>query len=123
MKIKELRAKYNINQKELAKITGLSQKSISNYENSQTFPNVEVLIKLADYFHVTVDSLLEHEVPYLLDMSTLSEQKKELIKKIALVNDRLAERTEAYLNGLMEAEEESRKNIEDLRKRLSQADI
>ncbi len=87
MKLREIRAKYNLNQTEIAKITGLSQKSISNYENNQTYPNVEALVKLADYFHVSVDELIGHEVPYTLNRVQFSEKQLEVIESIKDLTD------------------------------------
>ena len=45
-------------QSELAKATGLSQKSISNYETGKTNPDSYAIIKLAAFFNVTTDYLL-----------------------------------------------------------------
>ncbi len=45
-------------QSELATTTGLSQKSISNYETGKTNPDSYAIIKLAAFFNVTTDYLL-----------------------------------------------------------------
>lgn len=45
-------------QSELATATGLSQKSISNYETGKTNPDSYAIIKLAAFFNVTTDYLL-----------------------------------------------------------------
>lgn len=105
MKLKEIRARYNLNQTDIAKITGLSQKSISNYENAQTYPNVESLIKLADYFHVTIDELLGHEVPYTLNRVEFSEKQLEVIKNIKGLTDEDCLRIDAYIEGLKQGKQ------------------
>lgn len=79
MNIKELRKKYGLSQTELAKIANTSQKTISNYESGLTEPDISTIILLANHFHTTTDNILGHEVPYLLDKSTLSTEHKELI--------------------------------------------
>lgn len=109
MKIKELRIRNNLSQTELAKIANTSQKTISNYENSEGTQNVEILIKLADYFHTTVDNLLDHEVPYLLDTSTLTDEQNELLEKIKQLSKENCQRVDAYITGLLVAEEEKQK--------------
>ncbi|MFW6229706.1 MAG: helix-turn-helix domain-containing protein, partial [Halanaerobium sp.] len=56
--LKKLRKNNKITQKELAKILGLAQTTIANYENNSRFPNQETLLEIADYFDVTLDYLI-----------------------------------------------------------------
>lgn len=53
-----LRKEKNIGQKELAAYLQLSTGTISNYENGVHSPDLNTLCKLADYFDVTTDYLL-----------------------------------------------------------------
>ena len=53
-----LRKTAGISQTELGEIVGLAQRTISNYENKESEPSIETLIKLADYFDVSVDYLI-----------------------------------------------------------------
>jgi transcriptional regulator with XRE-family HTH domain len=57
-RIKSLREERKITQQELARYLGVSQKTISNYENGERSPDPDTLRKIADYFDVTVDYLL-----------------------------------------------------------------
>lgn len=54
----ELRKEKGIGQKELAAYLSLSTGTISNYENGVHSPDLHTLCKLADYFDVTTDYLL-----------------------------------------------------------------
>ena len=54
----ELREDSKLTQKELAEILYVSPGTISNYENGVHYPDIDKLIALADYFHVTTDYLL-----------------------------------------------------------------
>lgn len=54
----ELRKERNLGQKELAAYLSLSTGTISNYENDVHSPDLATLCKLADYFDVTTDYLL-----------------------------------------------------------------
>ena len=45
-------------QKDLANVLHVSVGTISNYERDVYYPEIEKLINLADYFHVTIDYLL-----------------------------------------------------------------
>ncbi len=53
-----LRRERNLGQKELAAYLNLSTGTISNYENSVHSPDLDTLCRLADFFGVTTDYLL-----------------------------------------------------------------
>ncbi|MEH7503253.1 helix-turn-helix transcriptional regulator [Neobacillus drentensis] len=55
-RLKELRGKKS--QEEVSKKIGISRARYSHYENNRSQPDNELLNKLADYYHVTVDYLL-----------------------------------------------------------------
>lgn len=57
-RIRNLREDNDLTQKELSSMIGLTPKMISFYENNQRTPPVDVLIKLAKIFNVTVDYLI-----------------------------------------------------------------
>lgn len=61
VRLKELRLKKGLTQKELAKIIGVTKQTIINYEKGTTEPSFENLIKLADLFEVSLDCLLGRE--------------------------------------------------------------
>ncbi len=58
MRIKELRKAKGISQLKLAMDLNTSQNTISRYETGEREPGISELIKLADYFHVSVDYLI-----------------------------------------------------------------
>lgn len=58
-RLKELRIETDMSQKELAAVLALSDRVISYYESNQRFPNdPAVLVKIANYFNVSLDYLL-----------------------------------------------------------------
>lgn len=58
-KLFQLRSERGIYQKEIAEFLAVSVGTISNYENGVHNPDLETLCKLAGYFHVTTDFMLE----------------------------------------------------------------
>ena len=58
-RLKELREAKHLSQLKLAMDLHLSQNSISRYENLEREAGYETLILIADYFHVSLDYLLE----------------------------------------------------------------
>ena len=57
-RLKILREKYSLKQSELALILGIGRASISNYEVGSRIPDIDVTIKMADYFNVSIDYLV-----------------------------------------------------------------
>lgn len=58
-RIRDLRNDHDITQKELAKILGMSQTGYSKYETGENDIPTEILIRLADYYNVSIDYLLD----------------------------------------------------------------
>ena len=59
MRLKSLRKSLGISQLKLAMDLNMNQNSISRYENGSREADYATLIKLADYFKVSIDYLLE----------------------------------------------------------------
>ena len=59
MRLKELRKKHGITQQRLAFELNMNQNTVSRYETGEREADYRTLILLADYFHVSVDYLLE----------------------------------------------------------------
>jgi len=62
MRLKELRRKKDITQEELAKQLQLSPSTIGMYETGRREPDFDTLQMIADYFHVSTDSLLGRDI-------------------------------------------------------------
>ena len=58
MRLRELRKARHITQLRLALELNMSQNTISRYESGEREPGIAELIRIADYFHVSVDYLL-----------------------------------------------------------------
>lgn len=56
-RLKVLRKENHLNQEEIAKILGCTQRKISYMEQGVTEPDLQSLVKLADYFGVSIDFL------------------------------------------------------------------
>lgn len=71
-RIRELRLACGWSQIVLAKKLSVSKQAVSNWENGNIQPSVDMLIHLADAFGVTTDYLLGREAIPRLDASGLS---------------------------------------------------
>lgn len=91
MNLKQLRISEGKTQVEIAKAINITQYTYSNYETGYTEPNIETLIKLADYYGVSLDYLVgrkfknelgyltENEKQLLTNFRNLSEQNKVVL--------------------------------------------
>lgn len=61
MFLRELRKARGITMKELGDMLGVSESTISLYENGKREPSYELLLKIAEFFNVSVDYLLRGE--------------------------------------------------------------
>lgn len=81
-KIRNLRKNFNINQVELASKLGVTKQCVSNWENDNILPSIEMLIKLAKFFSVTTDYLLDLTSDKTIDVSGLTDIQIAHIKLI-----------------------------------------
>ena len=81
--IRFLRQSMQLNQVELGKRLGVAKQSISNWEKDNIMPSVEMLVKIADFFHVSTDYLLgrdcqESDSIKILDITVLHRNKSNI---------------------------------------------
>ncbi|MCX7614819.1 MAG: XRE family transcriptional regulator [Clostridiales bacterium] len=62
-KLRELRTARGLSLKELGHVIGVAESTMSLYETGKRQPDYKNLKSLADYFDVTIDSLLDREYP------------------------------------------------------------
>ena len=86
--IKKLRLARGLNQVEFGKAIGVSKQCVSNWENDNVMPSIEMLVKMADYFSVSTDVLLGREEKVTLDVSGLTNEQIGHVSLI--VNDILS---------------------------------
>ena len=101
MKIKELRQKLNLSQIEISQKLKIPQQTYCNYEIGRSEPNINTLIKMADFFNCTLDELVGSESE-TINLRYLNENEAYLIKKILKMNDLELAKTRAYVTGLTE---------------------
>ncbi|MBO5945228.1 MAG: helix-turn-helix transcriptional regulator [Clostridia bacterium] len=73
--IRKLRLARNINQVEFAKALGVTKQCVSNWENDNVVPSIEMLCRIADFFCVSTDYLLGRIEKRSVDVSGLSEEQ------------------------------------------------
>lgn len=83
--IKKLRLAKGLNQVEFAKILCVTKQCVSNWENDNVVPSIDMLCKIADFFGVSTDYLLGRSERRVVEISNLTEEQISHI--ISIVND------------------------------------
>lgn len=83
--IKKLRISNNLNQVEMANKLGVTKQSISNWENENIMPSIDMLIKIANLFSVSTDFLLGISEKHTLNTDGLTDLQIAHIQTI--IND------------------------------------
>lgn len=81
--LKDLRLQAGLTQKQLAERLWLSKATVSYYEQSLRYPSPEILVKIANVFHVSTDYLLGREgKAQTLDVTGLTEEDIALLQQM-----------------------------------------
>lgn len=80
--IRKLRLARNMSQVELAKKLGVSKQSVSNWENDNIQPSVEMLMKIAACLNTSTDLLLGRCSQKTLDVSGLTDTQVAHIQQL-----------------------------------------
>lgn len=78
-KIKNIRYNNNLSQEEMARILKINRNYLSRIETNKSLPTAEVLIKFAQEFSISIDSLLGLN----MDSKEVNEARVSKIKKIS----------------------------------------
>lgn len=74
-RIKQLRTAHNYSQVQLAAMLHVSKQAVSNWENNNIQPSVDMLVQIADLFAVSTDYLLEREQCWQLQTRGLTDEQ------------------------------------------------
>ena len=73
--IKQLRQSRNLSQVDLARALGVTKQSISNWENNNIQPSIDMLIHLAKFFSVSTDFMLGLDERKYIEINGLTDQQ------------------------------------------------
>lgn len=98
-RLKELRKNKNITQLELAKHLNIAESTYCCYEKGINEPNIETLIKLANYYNVSVDYLIGHN--FYNEIGYLTETQKSFVQAFLSLNKDNQLNATIYVAGLL----------------------
>lgn len=73
--IKRLRVARGLNQVEFAKALSVTKQCVSNWENDNVLPSIEMLVKIAEFFSVSTDFLLGRVSDCVIKVDGLTEEQ------------------------------------------------
>ena len=94
-RLKQLRKERKVTQVQLATHLGYFHSAVVKWESGQCEPSYDVLIKIADYFNVTLDYLLGRTEPL-----PLTELQRELADKVPFLSDEKTQLVLSLINQL-----------------------
>lgn len=83
--IKKMRTAHNLNQVQLANALNVSKQTVSNWENNNILPSIEMLVKISRFFSVSTDYLLELDDRHYIEVTNLTEIQLAHVQQI--IND------------------------------------
>lgn len=81
-RLKELRTQAGLTQLQLAQRLGITKSVISFYKLSERAPSPDVLIRLAQIFHVSTDYLLGLDRKETLDITDLNKEDIAILRAL-----------------------------------------
>jgi len=100
-RLKLLREEKEMSQEELGRVLNVTQQTVNNYENAKRAPNLEMLCKIADFFKVSKDYLLEQS-----DKSSYQSKLNNSIEANA--------KQQRLINKLLDLSEDSQVDVEKI---------
>ena len=85
MRLKEIRFAMKCSQQKVADQLCCSVKVYARYESGQRQPSIDVLIKLAEYFNVSVDYIIGRDV---VVNSSITDSEAEIVMAVRSADER-----------------------------------
>lgn len=81
-RIRRLREEKNLKQEQVAVILRVNRKAVSHYENDLREPSFEILIKMAELYHVQTDYLLGIDNSRMIQAAGLTDKEYSMISDL-----------------------------------------
>ena len=80
--IKKLGIAHNLNQVQLAGKLNISKQTVSNWENNNILPSIDMLVKISQFFSVSTDYLLELDTRNYIEVTDLTDIQLAHVRQI-----------------------------------------
>ena len=96
LKVQALRKTKNMTQEDLAEITGVSWRTISNLERGLALPTLKLIYDLSQHFNISIDELLNNRIQTSKTTSRL-RLEQEVTESIKTFPDNLLRHIKEYM--------------------------
>ena len=96
LKVQALRKTKKMTQEDLAEITGVSWRTISNLERGLALPTLKLIYDLSQYFNISMDELLNNRIQTSKTTSRL-KLEQEVTESIKILPDNLLRHIKEYM--------------------------
>ena len=76
--INNLRKQHGLSQDDFVNLFNVSRQTISNWENGKSYPDLEMIINVSDYFKISIDELLKNDVQTVKKLIMKKRQKRSI---------------------------------------------
>ena len=101
MNLKKLRKERKLTQKDMSEFLNTSANNYGKYENGKLHINEETLVKLADYFDVSLDYLCGRK--YSGKVGYLPEEKVEVVNNLLALEEKDFVLVKVYIQALLDS--------------------
>ena len=88
--LKELRKQKGLTQGQLAEMLGVSDRSVSRWENGNNMPDLSILVELADYYEINIREIIDGE----RKGENMNRELKDTLLKVADYSDTQKQKAE-----------------------------
>jgi transcriptional regulator with XRE-family HTH domain len=107
-RLKMLREEKEMSQDDLGRVLNVTQQTVNNYENAKRAPNLEMLCKIADFFEVSKDYLLEQSDDFRF------QPKLNILSLFNLKSIEITAKKQQRIKKLLELSEDSQVDVEKI---------
>lgn len=101
-RLKELRDKKDLTQEQVAKAINIPTNTYRNYEKpGHSIPEKNIIL-LAKFFHTTTDYVLGTEENHHIDLTQITQDKREIINLLKYLNEKEIYYVKGYIDKLIE---------------------
>lgn len=101
-RILDLIQSHNITAKYLVQTLNMSTTAVTDWKKGKAAPSIDALIKIAQYFNVSLDYLVFGKVgPDITINDLLSDDELEIVNKFKKLNDMSKAKALAYIDGML----------------------
>ncbi|WP_225048184.1 helix-turn-helix domain-containing protein [Lacticaseibacillus kribbianus] len=85
--LRKARTDAGMSQEQLAEYMAVSRQTVSNWENSRSYPDIERVMRMAEFYHLSLDELLRGDrrmVKSWMDATNVAKTGRQLAATLSL---------------------------------------